>query len=196
MKGTVIVFARAPRLGTVKRRLACDIGDRAALRFHLATLLRLLRGLAADPRLRTVLAMTPDQARFHLPLRVARIGQGAGDLGVRMHRAFHRFPHARVALIGCDIPDAGPPDARAAFRALGSAQAAFGPAADGGYWLVAMSPRRPARPFARVRWSTECALADTLANFAGRRVALLRTLHDVDTADDWRRFAQPGKRRR
>ena len=131
-----------------------------------------------------MLAVTPDHARFRLPVRVARIPQGGGDLGVRMDRAFRRFPHGRVAIIGCDIPDAGPSDALAAFRALGSAHAAFGPAADGGYWLVAMSPRRPAHPFAAVRWSTEHALADTLANFGGRRVALLRTLHDVDTAAD------------
>ena len=82
----------------------------------------------------------------------------------------------------------------AAFRTLGSAHAAFGPAADGGYWLVAMSPRRPAHPFAAVRWSTEHALADTLANFGGRRVALLRTLHDVDTAADWYRAHHAGKR--
>jgi glycosyltransferase A (GT-A) superfamily protein (DUF2064 family) len=104
-----------------------------------------------------------------------------------MHRVFWRFPRSRIAIIGCDIPDAGPPDLLAAFRALGSADAVFGPAADGGYWLVAMSPCRPARPFARVRWSTEQALSDTLANFAGRRVAMLRTLHDVDTAEDLRR---------
>jgi glycosyltransferase A (GT-A) superfamily protein (DUF2064 family) len=101
-----------------------------------------------------------------------------------MHRAFRRFPHQHVVLIGSDIPDAGPADVRAAFIAMGNSQAAFGPAADGGYWLVALSPRRPARPFAAVRWSSEHALADTLANFAGRRVALLRTLHDVDTAAD------------
>jgi len=196
MRDTVVVFARAPRLGAVKRRLARDIGDRAALRFHVATLTRLVRALTADRRFRTVLAVTPDWARFRLPVRVAHIGQGAGDLGARMHRAFGRFPRGRVALIGCDIPDAGAHDAHAAFRALGYAQAAFGPAADGGYWLVAMSPRRPARPFANARWSTEHALSDTLANFAGHRVALLRTLHDVDTADDWRQLAQPGKRRR
>ena len=91
-------------------------------------------------------------------------------------------------------PTPGRSDARAAFRALGSAHAAFGPAADGGYWLVAMSPRRPAHPFAAVRWSTEHALADTLANFGGRRVALLRTLHDVDTAADWHRAHHAGKR--
>jgi len=189
MKDTVVVFARAPRLGAVKRRLARDIGQRAALRFHVATMTRLLRALAADARFRTVLAVTPDRARFRLPARVARAPQGGGDLGQRMHRAFRRFPRARVAIIGCDIPDAGSHDLAAAFAALGTGDAAFGPAADGGYWLVAMSPRRPARPFDRVRWSTEHALADTLANFAGRRVAMLRTLRDVDTAADYAAFA-------
>jgi hypothetical protein len=173
----------------VKRRLASDIGDRAALRFHTATLTRLVRALLAERRFRTVVAITPDRAR--LSSQVKQIPQEAGDLGVRMHRAFWRFPRGRVAIIGCDIPEANAHDLRAAFRALGSADAAFGPAADGGYWLVAMSPRRPAQPFARVRWSTEHALADTLANFAGRRVALLRRLHDVDTAEQWRRLQTP-----
>jgi rSAM/selenodomain-associated transferase 1 len=195
MKDIVVVFARAPRLGAVKRRLARDIGARAALRFHIATMTRLVRALVADRRFRTVLAITPDHARLRLPIRVPRIPQGGGDLGSRMQRAIWRYPRSRVAIIGCDIPDAGPEDARAAFRALGSAQAAFGPAADGGYWLVALSPRRPAHPFASVRWSTESALADTLVNFAGRRVALLRTLHDVDTAADLRRLRAQEKTR-
>lgn len=191
-RNTVIVFARAPRLGAVKRRLAREIGDRAALRFHLRTLGRLLRALAADRRFRTVLAATPDRARMRWPATarpVARVGQGRGDLGVRMHRAFRRFPQTRVVLLGCDIPAAGPGDAAAAFRALGRAEAAFGPAEDGGYWLVAMGPRRPANPFARVRWSTPHALADTLVNFGGRRVARLRRLRDVDCAADLRAAA-------
>ena len=188
MKDIVVVFARAPRLGAVKRRLAREIGARAALRFHVATLAGLTRALVADRRYRTVLAITPDRARLRLPVRVTRIPQGSGHLGVRMHRAFRRFPRCRVALIGSDIPDAAPTDVWAAFRALGSAQAVFGPAADGGYWLVALSSRRPARPFTSVRWSSEHALADTLANFAGRRIAMLRTLHDVDTAADLNRL--------
>jgi rSAM/selenodomain-associated transferase 1 len=188
MKDTVVVFARAPRLGAVKRRLAREIGDRAALRFHAATLTWLVRALVADRRYRTVLAITPDRASFRLPVKVPRIPQGSGDLGIRMHRAFWRFPRGRVVLIGSDIPEARPHDVRAALRALGNAQAAFGPAADGGYWLVALSPRRPAHPFASVRWSTEHALADTLANFTGQRIAMLRTLHDVDTAADLHRL--------
>jgi hypothetical protein len=77
-----------------------------------------------------------------------------------------------------------PPGIAAAIRALGRADAVFGPAEDGGYWLVGMGPRRPARPFAGVRWSSGHTLADTLRNFAGRRVALLRRLRDVDTAED------------
>ena len=184
MKDTVIVFARAPRLGAVKRRLAGDIGDRAALRFHVATMTRLVRALVAERRFQTIVAITPDRAR--LSLRVKQIPQGDGDLGVRMHRAFRRYSKGHVAIIGCDIPAAGPVDLLAAFRALGRADAVFGPAMDGGYWLVAMGVRRPARPFARVRWSSEHALIDTIANFSVRRVARLRTLNDVDTADDWR----------
>lgn len=181
MKDTVIVFARAPRLGAVKQRLARDIGDRAALRFHRTLLNRIVRLLTADPRFRTFVAITPDRAHVSMP--ASAIGQGRGDLGLRMHRACQRFP-TRVAIVGCDIPDLSAADVAAAFRALGRADAAFGPAEDGGYYLVALGPRRPARPFARVRWSTQHALADTLANFRSKRIALLRTLRDVDTAAD------------
>jgi glycosyltransferase A (GT-A) superfamily protein (DUF2064 family) len=107
-----------------------------------------------------------------------------------MLRACQRVRRGRVAIIGCDIPAAGASDIAAAFRALGRADAAFGPATDGGYWLVALAPRRPARPFAGVRWSGPHALADTLVNFAGRRVALLRKLRDVDTAQDFAAWQQ------
>src|SRR5271165_5260843 len=100
VRDTVVVFARAPRLGTVKRRLAREIGDRAALRFHTGTLVRLLRGLLRDGRFRTVLALTPDGARDRLPPRVARIGQGRGDIGARMDAAFRRYRKGNMALIG------------------------------------------------------------------------------------------------
>jgi rSAM/selenodomain-associated transferase 1 len=193
MRDTAIVFARAPRLGTVKRRLARGIGDRAALRFHRATLFRLLRALAADRRFDTMLALTPDTARLRLPRRIRRIGQGHGNLGRRMDRAFRRFRPGRAALVGSDIPAAGAADLAAAFRALGHADAVFGPAEDGGYWLVGLGPRRPDRPFARVRWSTAHALADTLRNFPGRRIAMLRSLSDVDTVADWASLPTPWK---
>ena len=186
MRDTVVVFARAPRLGRVKRRLGREIGERAALRFHVATLTAVLRGLKACRRFDVVLAVTPDRARFRLAVAIPRMAQGHGDLGGRMSRALRRY--RRVALIGCDIPDACAADLLAAFRGLGRADAVFGPASDGGYWLVALGPRRPGDLFGRSRWSTEHALADTLKQFRHHRVGFVRELADVDTAADYRGY--------
>src|SRR5947208_2360696 len=52
----LVVFARAPALGTGKRRLARDIGDLAALRFERGMLAQLLRRLGRDRRWRLRLA--------------------------------------------------------------------------------------------------------------------------------------------
>jgi rSAM/selenodomain-associated transferase 1 len=177
---TLILFARAPRLGRVKRRLAAGVGQVAALRFHRGQLGRLVQAMRRERRWRTVLAVTPDRAFLRAPL--PQLPQGRGDLGQRMQRALARS--RRAVLVGCDIPGVRPADIAAAFRALGRADAVFGPAEDGGYWLVGLGPRRPERPFAGVRWSTAHTLADTLRNFRRQRVALLRRLRDVDTVDD------------
>jgi len=178
------VFARAPRLGTVKRRLAAGVGPRAALCWYRATLAATLRRLGPDRRFRTVLAVTPDRARGPWRRRLPSVPQGGGDLGQRMHRAVRRHPRAAVAIVGADIPDLRADDVARAMRLLRGRDACFGPAEDGGYWLAALGARRPARPFADIRWSGPHALADTLGRFGRHRVALLRRLRDVDTAAD------------
>jgi rSAM/selenodomain-associated transferase 1 len=193
---TVYVFARAPRLGTVKRRLAAGIGASAALRFYRATLGTTLRRLAADRRFRTVLAITPEGSRGPWRRGLPTVGQGHGDLGARMHRAVRRHPRSRVAIVGADIPELRADDVAAALRKLRGCDACFGPAEDGGYWLAALGPRRPEKPFARVRWSGPHALADTLKNFRRHSVVFARTLRDVDTAADLAQLASRGARRR
>jgi rSAM/selenodomain-associated transferase 1 len=181
MKPTLIVFARAPRLGRVKRRLAAEIGDVAALRFYRCTLARLLARVARDRRWRTVLALTPDSGRI-AGWRSAP--QGRGDLGARMARALARARGPAV-LVGSDIPDLGPAQIAQAFRRLRSADAVLGPALDGGYYLIGARRGTLARwMFGAVRWSSPHALADTCANLRGRRVALIERLADVDTAAD------------
>ena len=161
MKDTVFVFARAPRLGTVKRRLAREIGDRAALRFHRATL-----GPAAARACRrpAVRHRAGDHARPrpHRPPARGRGGGAGAGRSRRAHAARARPGPAGPRWWAATSPACAPPTCAAAFRALGRARACFGPAPDGGYWLVALGPRRPARPFAGVRWSTAHALADTL----------------------------------
>jgi rSAM/selenodomain-associated transferase 1 len=170
----------------VKRRLAAGIGARGALRFYRAMLAATAWPIARDRRWHTILAITPTGARADwgrlAPRGTPRMGQVAGDLGQRMEKAMAPFP--RAILIGSDIPGLGPTDIAAGFRALGRADAVFGPALDGGYWLVGFGPRRPHRPFAKVRWSSPHALADTLTNFRRHRVALLPPKRDVDSAED------------
>lgn len=185
MKNIAVLFAKAPRLGQVKRRLAADLGDRLAYRFHTQLLFRRLRQLSREKVFHRRLAVTPDTARLRLPISILRVGQGQGDLGMRMQRVFQSFPHDRVVLVGGDIPGMTMADLRAAFRLLGSADAVFGPALDGGYWMVGMAPRRPAHPFDKVRWSTQHALNDTIKNFGGKKIRLLRTLRDIDTGADY-----------
>ncbi len=178
----VIIFTRIPRLGVGKRRLAREVGDRNALNFSRMVLHRLLRRLRRLRGVDCVLAAAPDyHARFVAP-GFTRIGQGRGDLGQRMQRAFNRYPRRRVVLIGSDIPEISADDLRTALHRLRGCGAIFGPAADGGYWLVGMAGNRPARAFADVRWSSPHALADTLRNFAERRTRRLRILNDVDDA--------------
>ena len=188
----LIVFAKPPRLGAVKSRLARDIGMLAAWRFYRASLEGVIAEVARDPRWRTVLCVTPGAARW--PPDVALVPQCRGDLGTRMSRAMRRMPPGPVVLIGSDIPGLRRCHVARAFAALGRTQAVFGPADDGGFWLVGLRhPRRRPYLFENVRWSSAEALADTLANVADYE--LVDELCDVDTGADFER-AQADSRSR
>ncbi|EFN52145.1 hypothetical protein CHLNCDRAFT_139284 [Chlorella variabilis] len=93
------------------------------------------------------------------------------DLGARIEHAMrHAFScrHERVAI------------------------AVFGPAADGGFYLLALSTL-PSGLFQGIQWSTPSALANNLAN--ARRLGLhvapleaMDTLPDIDTLQDLQRW--------
>ena len=92
-------------------------------------------------------------------------------------------------LIGADIPAISAALIAAAFAVLRRHDAIFGPAEDGGYWLVGLNGRAPRGDmFANVRWSSPFALADTLANFRKSRVGYAAMLGDVDDAASYRRL--------
>jgi hypothetical protein len=189
MRRHLILFLRAPMLGVGKTRLACDIGDVAALRFERQMLALLLRRLARDRRWRLRIAVTPDRSR--LPVSVATVAQGNGDLGERMRRALAAPPPGPVVLVGADIPGLHARHIADAFRRLGAHDLVFGPAADGGFWLVG-ARRRPRLPplFADVRWSGPYALADALAALPRNvSVAFVDRLEDVDNGEAYRRLA-------
>jgi rSAM/selenodomain-associated transferase 1 len=185
----LIVMAKSPRAGRIKQRLAASIGAVSAARFYRSCLAHTLLRLGRDPRWRTLLAVSPDNdvAAPLWPRGIERLPQGNGDLGMRMQRLFRRLPPGPAIIVGSDIPAISPSDVAKAFKLLGNEDAVFGRAPDGGYWLVGLrrAPRALA-PFAHVRWSGPQALADTLRNLEGWRVAFAATLSDVDTEEDYR----------
>jgi uncharacterized protein len=194
MRRTLILFVRAPVLGRGKRRLAREIGDVAAVRFERQMLALLPRRLARNRRWRLRIAATPDRALRRIarrPPRIDRVGQGAGDLGARMSRAIARCPPGPVVLVGADIPAIRAGHIAAAFDLLGACDLVFGPAEDGGFWLIGVR-RRQHLPslFGAVRWSTREALDDVLANLPRHlAVGFVERLADVDDAEAYRRLA-------
>jgi rSAM/selenodomain-associated transferase 1 len=187
MHRTLILFVRTPRLGTGKKRLARNIGAVAALRFERLMLARSLRRLGRDRRWSLRLAITPDRSVRYWPDGLDITAQGAGDLGQRMHRALAACPPGPAVLVGSDIPGLAPAHIAEAFALLGRHDIVFGPAKDGGFWLVGCCHRPP--DFGRVRWSSPHALADTLANLPrSRAVGFAATLDDVDDGVAYRRL--------
>lgn len=187
-----VIFARRPQLGRVKSRLAAEIGPVNALRFYRATLAAVSRRLSAGESWQTWLGVTPDDAVFDArlwPRAVPRLPQGPGDLGDRMERMLAAFGPDSALIVGSDIPAVSRRHVAAAFAALRRHDLVFGPASDGGYWLVgARRGRDAAGLFDGVRWSGPEALADTLQNAPGARVALLEELDDIDDGDAYRRW--------
>ena len=150
----------------------------------LLEILAFLPGFPGSGVVVAVLAFGRDRAvdghRFW-PRPFNAIGQGPGDLGERMNRVFQDLPPGPVVLVGTDVPGIRAAHITDAFRALGNNDAVFGPARDGGYWLVG-ARRRPVVPdlFGGITWSTPRTLKDTLTKLNGKKVALLDPLDDID----------------
>ena len=153
MKRHLVIFARAPQFGRVKRRLAAAIGPAAAMRFYRQTLDRQIRTLSRDRRWTVWLFITPDHALDHPAWHRANVrGQGQGDLGQRMKQPFRLLPPGPLVLVGSDIPAIRPRHITRAFALLGRHDLVFGPATDGGSgWSV-----RDAAGPCRARCSPRC----------------------------------------
>ncbi len=185
----LVIFARAPQAGRVKKRLGKEIGMMEATRFYRRILDEQIRHLARDPRWTVWLFVTPDTALRHPAWQLVPVSrrrpQRQGDLGRRMTLPFATLPPGPVVLVGSDIPAMRASHIAKAFELLGRNDLVFGPARDGGFWLAGAARVRPLPRtlFANVRWSTAVALADTLASLPSHvTTAMADTLDDVDDA--------------
>ena len=186
-------MVKEPIAGRVKTRLGRDIGMTSAAWWFRHQSTSLMRHVT-DPRWETLLAVSPDKQGLTSriwPKNLVRFPQGNGNLGQRMARIFAKLPPGPALIIGADIPGIRRHHIDTAFKALGSNEAVFGPAFDGGFWLVGLkrTATQPRTLFQDVRWSTQHALADSKASLPNYRIAQIDTLHDVDTQADLLRFS-------
>lgn len=190
------MFARRPEAGRVKTRLIPALGAAGAARLHRRMLMRTLgwaRELAEATPLSLELRMD-DRSSAPDGIESGPAGvreQGPGDLGDRMARAFEesltgadKAAH-RVAIIGTDCPGLSGEVVTRAFAELERHDVVLGPAADGGYYLIAL--REPAPElFSGVAWGTDRVYEQTIRRVreAGLSVASLEVLEDVDHPED------------
>jgi uncharacterized protein len=193
----LVVFAKVPRLGTVKSRLAADLGMVEALRIYRGLAEGTLRPLSRDPRWQTYLALTPDRLALTgfnwSQYGAVRLAQGPGDLGDRLGRLNQDLAPGPVVFIGTDLPNISQDRIARAFKALGDHDAVIGPAGDGGYWLIGFK-RRPKIPHVldNIRWSNPDTLNDTLRNIEKEiptaRVKMLEQLDDIDDIQSYQKW--------
>jgi rSAM/selenodomain-associated transferase 2/rSAM/selenodomain-associated transferase 1 len=205
----VLIMVKAPRPGTVKTRLHPLLGLDGC-----AALARQLTGNAAGVAAAAIAATVrpgpdgglpgavfaavdpPDamaEVASLIPPGTRLLAQRGANLGERMATAAGEVfaaEHRPVVTIGTDAPTLTPDVVIAAFRKLAGGQdAVFGPALDGGYYLVGINEPAPDL-FAldSALWGGDGVLAASLsaARRADLRTALLPPLRDLDTPDDAR----------
>ena len=157
---TLIAFAKVPRPGRVKTRLAAAIGDTEAASLYRVMGRRVLDGVrGGDYRLVAYIDPANELARARDWLGETGIDfkpQAGDDLGERLADAFRReFQRARhVCAIGTDAPAVDRRVVERAFTELSNNDLVLGPALDGGYYLIGLSGYQP-ELFRGVPWSTE-----------------------------------------
>lgn len=195
MARQLIIFVKSPYIGFVKTRLARHIGNLEAQRFYRRTTNQLLLRLSALQNSTIHLGVAPGKDAFGpspWSAHYRRFPQSAGDIGRRMAVAFREVPSGPTVLIGSDIPAITTDHIEQAFSALQKNDIVFGPAQDGGFWLIGLKqPHLPRRLFKKVRWSSKYTLGDVLRELPRHlKVGVIATLRDVDEIDDWQAYQE------
>lgn len=192
MSTAVIVFAKAPVAGSAKTRLAPALGLEGAAVLATYMLEHALAQAVAASVGPVELCVAPDASHPALRQAAARFDtalteQGAGDLGLRMHRAFARSltRYGRVLIIGTDAPVLDAAMLREAAERLLDHDVVFVPAHDGGYALVGQRHADP-RWFSDIPWSTAGVMEETRRRMRAARVrwAELAPVADIDEPGD------------
>jgi uncharacterized protein len=197
----LIIFTRYPEPGKTKTRMIPILGREGAAN---------LQGQMSEYTLKTARNL---QQNYPVFLEVQFVGgnrqlmenwlgkdliyqhQIEGDLGQRMQAAFESaFDRGmqQVVIIGTDCPDLTANFLQEALETLHENDLVFGPATDGGYYLIGLSRFIP-ELFEGIFWGSSMVLAQTqiIAQKLQLKVHYLPILSDVDRPEDlpiWQKY--------
>jgi len=185
-KNLLIVFVKNSILGKVKTRLAKTIGDMGAFEVYkelVAITEKETQGISVDRHVYFSDVIIPSKWD-----KDAKFVQEGEDLGEKMKNAFqHGFNqgYENIVLIGSDLPNISKEIIESGFESLKNNDVVFGPAEDGGYYLIGLSKMNTSI-FDNKPWSQSTLLDVTLQQLSEQNssVDLLVALNDIDTFED------------
>lgn len=194
-KRSLIVFAKVPQAGSVKTRMTAVMAPGEAAELYRCmlydTLIKAGRHINA---MRVAVFFEPTDGAEAYFADAAQgmelFSQDGNGLGERMEQAFQEM-FARggeaVVIIGSDIPHFPSSFIGDAFALLEQSgmDVVFGPATDGGYYLLGMKRLHP-QLFTGIAWSSDTVLRESMTRgkAAGLHMALLPPCSDLDTPED------------
>lgn len=185
-KELIIVFVKNIKLGKVKTRLAKTIGNQAALEVYselVKVTEKATRNTPTDKHIYFSDAI--EDSKWQDTHKTVQEGE---NLGERMKNAFQKGfadGYERIVLIGTDLPDINTKHLKKGLKALVNNSMVFGPAMDGGYYLIGMN-KFHTFIFENKPWSLPNLLESTLLELKQKNISfsLLETLNDIDTFED------------
>lgn len=203
MRPLLMIFVKFPEPGKVKTRLAKALGNEEAAAVYCKLVRRVARQVLAptvsDEAWEIWVVFDPADREAEVrawlgPLFGAAatryLPQVPGDLGERLAGAFAAGFGAgfeNVAAIGTDCVDLDREGIAECWRLLGDGNdVVFGPADDGGYYLIGLKGPQ-ADLFSGIPWSSEQTLTASVAaaQAGGLSYGQLATLSDVDEVEQW-----------
>ncbi|UCH80520.1 MAG: TIGR04282 family arsenosugar biosynthesis glycosyltransferase [Nitrospiraceae bacterium] len=190
-RNALIIIAKYPANGAVKTRIN-GLSDEQRVDLYSRLLNDTMAKLSSIPGIDTFIAYAPDDTGYYFSrYNAGLIPLSEGDLGNRMYQAFQdtfKKGYEKISLVGADIPDLTSVIINESYNELTVHDIVFGPAIDGGYYLIGMK-KLIAEVFTDVPWSADKTLEISIKNAkqAGYSIGFTYELSDVDTYEDAQR---------
>ena len=183
MKTLLIIFAKHPQIGKVKRRLGRDVGMEASLWIY-NKILQHTANISFHTKLDTVVFKNKKSSKLESIFKHVKkfeIQKGK-NLGEKMEAAFlwaFDQKYENVILIGTDLWTLNKDTLLEAKKALENSDIVMGPCYDGGYYLIGMKNLNK-KIFKDIPWSKKEVFRKTLSKAKDNSIYCLDLKNDID----------------